>query len=89
MTNDFDPVERVKLLGEIEGLLVSLKSKISSSDKNAVNSALKKIRPRKHLFGNKYLNELSEDEIWNLYAELGSLHAQLQHTLEDSKWDTN
>lgn len=82
-----DKTSAIEVFSTIKALLENIKPKLPSEEKKKVESYLIQLHPKKYLFIDCSLSQLSEDEAWERYTDLSGLVTTLQQLAKDSKWD--
>jgi len=74
-------------LAECRALLENLKPKLPRGERGAVGALISMLKGKKKgMFSVLPVTEYSEDELWNIFAELQGIVASLEQREKDASW---
>lgn len=82
-----DKTPCLETFSRVKALLENIKPKLPPEEKKKVDDYLIRLHPKKYWFIKDSMSELTDDEAWERYTDLGGLVTALQQLAKDSKWD--
>lgn len=82
-----DKTPALESFSKVKALLENIEPKLPTEERKKVLLWLSRLEPRKYLFIKANIAQMSENSVWNLYADLSGLVTSLEQTIKDSKWD--